>query len=163
MYVAMTRARFTLTLLASDARPSAFVTELGNDPVYGVVAAPGADLEAHECGECGGRLIGVNGQDGRIWYRCEHVQHCGNLLPACASCEAALPRSAPGSGQVQCGCGASYPQCPECSDGWLVERKGPYGQFLGCVRYPACTGKSRPASTKQRSKNLSNRVSRRSS
>jgi DNA helicase IV len=163
MYVAMTRARFTLTLLASNARPSAFVTELGKDPVYGVIAAPGADQETHECGECGGRLVGVNGNDDRVWYRCEHVQHCGNLLPACASCGSALPRLAPGSVEVRCSCGACYPECPECSDGWLVERKGPYGQFLGCVRYPACAGKSRPTSKRRSLRKQSNRQRRRSS
>ena len=32
MYVAMTRARHTLTLLASKSRPSSFVTELTDDP-----------------------------------------------------------------------------------------------------------------------------------
>ena len=163
MYVAMTRARFTLTLITSNARPSAFITELRKDPAYGVVAAPGADREEHECGECGGRLVGVTGKDGRVWYRCEHVQHCGNLLPACASCGSALPRSTHGSAEVRCSCGASYPDCPECADGWLVERKSRYGQFLGCVRFPVCTGKSRPASAKQRPKKPSNRVSRRSS
>jgi len=161
MYVAMTRARFTLTLIASNARPSAFVTELRKDPAYSVVAALGSEQEAHECGECGGRLVGVAGKDDRIWYRCEHVQHCGNLLPACPSCGSALPRSTPGSTEVRCSCGASYPDCPDCSDGWLVERKSRYGQFLGCVRYPACAGKSRPAATKQRSRNPSNMKSRR--
>lgn len=158
MYVAMTRARFTLTLLASNARPSAFVTELRKDPAYGVVAAPGVDQEAHECGECCGRLVGVNGKDGRVWYRCEHVQHCGNLLPACPSCGSALPRLTQGSAEVRCSCGASFPDCPECRDGWLVERRGSYGQFMGCVRYPVCTGKSQLPSTKQNSRNLSNKV-----
>lgn len=142
MYVAMTRARHTVTILASNARPSSFVTELQKDPAYGIAAVPGADQEAHECGECGGRLLGVTGQDGRIWYRCEHVQHCGNLLPACPSCGTALPRRADGSTEVRCGCGTSYPTCPECEDGWLVERSGRFGQFLGCVRFPACVGKA---------------------
>jgi DNA helicase-4 len=161
MYVAMTRARFTLTLLASNARPSAFVTELRKDSAYGVVAAPGADQEAHECGECSGRLVGVNGKDGRVWYRCEHVQHCGNLLPACPSCGSALPRLTQGSAEVRCSCGASFPDCPECRDGWLVERRGSYGQFMGCVRYPVCTGKSRLPSTKQNSSILSNKAKKR--
>ncbi|EEW24065.1 UvrD-helicase domain-containing protein [Rhodobacter ferrooxidans] len=143
MYVAMTRARHTMTILASNARPSAFVTELKNDPAYGIVAAPGAEQEAHVCGECGGRLLGVTGQDGRIWYRCEHVQHCANLLPACPSCATALPRRADGTMETRCTCGASYPTCPECEDGWLVERSGTYGRFLGCVRYPTCVGKAK--------------------
>jgi len=143
MYVAMTRARHTLTILASNARPSSFVTELRKDPAYGISTVPGAEPEAHACGECGGRLLGVTGQDGRIWYRCEHVQHCGNLLPACPSCGTALPRHAEGTSEVRCGCGASFPTCPDCEDGWLVERSGSFGKFLGCVRYPTCTGKAK--------------------
>ena len=141
MYVAMTRARHTLTILASNARPSSFVTELRKDPAYGISTAPGAEPQDHVCGECGGRVLGVTGQDGRIWYRCEHVQHCGNLLPACPSCGTALPRRAEGAAEVRCGCGASYPPCPECQDGWLVERAGRYSRFLGCVRFPNCVGK----------------------
>lgn len=143
MYVAMTRARHTLTILASNARPSSFVTELRKDPAYGISTAPGAEPEAHVCGECGGRLLGVTGQDGRMWYRCEHVQHCGNLLPACLSCGTALPRHAEGTREVRCSCGATYPTCPDCEDGWLVERSGSFGKFLGCVRYPTCTGKAK--------------------
>ena len=154
MYVAMTRAKYTLTLLASHSRPSSFVTELRKDPDYGIVAAPDTEPDVHVCGECGGRLLGVTGKDSRIWYRCEHVQHCGNLLPACPSCGTALPREAEGTHEVRCGCGASYPPCLECKDGWLVERSGRYGSFLGCVRYPTCVGKAkiatkeRPAATK---------------
>jgi DNA helicase IV len=143
MYVAMTRARHTLTILASNAMPSSFVTELKKDPAYGLDWAPNADSEDHECGECGGRLIGVPGRDGRVWYRCEHLQHCGHLLPACPSCGSDLPRRTDGAADARCGCGASFPACPECSEGWLVEREGPYRRFLGCVRYPSCTGKGR--------------------
>jgi DNA helicase-4 len=143
MYVAMTRARHTLTILASNARPSSFVIELRKDPAYGISTVPGAESEAHVCGECGGRLLGVTGQDGRIWYRCEHVLHCGNLLPACLSCGIALPRHTERKSVVRCGCGASYPTCPDCDDGWLIERSGSFGKFLGCVRYPTCTGKAK--------------------
>ena len=150
MYVAMTRARHTLTILASNARPSSFVTELKKDPDYGITTTPGAEPEVHVCGECGGQLLRVTGKDGRIWYRCEHVQHCGNLLPACPSCESTLPRSADDAAEARCGCGASYPTCPECEDGWLVERRGRYGRFLGCVRYPACVGKARIPSKERR-------------
>lgn len=31
------------------------------------------------------------------------------------------------------------PTCPLCGD-QMVERHGKYGRFLGCARYPACTG-----------------------
>ncbi|MBD9486267.1 UvrD-helicase domain-containing protein [Ensifer sp. ENS11] len=148
MYVAMTRARHSLTIIASNSRPSSFVTELGKNPEYGIAAGAGGDQPAHECGECGGRLLDVQGQDGRTWYRCEHVQHCENLLPACLSCGVGLPRRPEGAAEARCTCDARYPSCPECKDGWLIERSGRYGAFLSCVRYPICTGKATTSTNK---------------
>lgn len=29
-------------------------------------------------------------------------------------------------------------KCPECDTGYLVEREGQYGNFLGCTNYPNC-------------------------
>lgn len=149
MYVAMTRARETLTILASKTRPSAFVTELADDPAYGVAASSGGEPRAHACGECGGRLLGVAGREGGTRYRCEHVRHCGNEVPACVSCGAGLPARAEGTSEARCRCGAAYPACPQCRNGWLVDRHGRYGAFLGCVRYPTCAGRA-PASSAAR-------------
>ena len=33
--------------------------------------------------------------------------------------------------------------CPACGQGTLVPRRGRYGDFLGCSRFPKCTGKGR--------------------
>ena len=142
MYVAMTRARHTLTILASDTKMSSFVTELMQDSEYGISGVSEAESAFHVCGECGGRLVNVTAKDRRRWYRCEHVRYCGNTLPACASCGTGLPRRADASRDFGCVCGASHPGCPNCEDGWLVERSSQYGRFLGCVRYPSCTGKA---------------------
>lgn len=141
MYVAMTRARHSLTIMASHTHPSAFVTELQEDRAYGLAAARDTEPEVEGCGECGGRLLRLSGQDGRIRYRCEHDQHCGNRLPACSSCGMALPHRRDGTAAL-CVCGATYPPCPDCTQGWLIERNGPYGRFLGCVRYPLCSGRA---------------------
>ncbi len=35
-------------------------------------------------------------------------------------------------------CQQDFGPCPECGTGRLVERKGPYGLFIGCNRFPAC-------------------------
>lgn len=148
MYVAMTRARHTLTILASKSRPSAFVTELGKDSSYGVASAADSQTMAHECSECGGRLLDVRGKDGRTSYRCEHDQHCGNTLPACPSCGVGLPVRSTGSTEARCGCNASYHPCPQCKGGWLVDRSGRYGAFLGCVRYPTCEGRAKVSNGK---------------
>jgi DNA helicase IV len=143
MYVAMTRARHTLTILASNARPSSFVTELG-DPAYGLSGPYGVEERTHTCGECGGRLLFMPSQEGRPWYRCEHIELCGNRMPSCPSCGEGLPRHVPGRDDLVCAhCGAASVACPKCSDGWLVERSGRYGAFLGCVRFPECEGKGK--------------------
>ncbi len=29
-------------------------------------------------------------------------------------------------------------RCPKCKEGHLITRKGPYGKFLACTKYPQC-------------------------
>lgn len=154
MYVAMTRARLTFTILASESRPSAFVRELQSDPSYGLASvSTDASAQTGTCGECGGRLIPVQSQVGRIWYRCEHVQLCGNMLPACSSCGTGLPQHRDGGDDLTCpSCATILPGCPSCKGGWMVPRKGRYGDFLGCVRYPACDGKAKLEAKRRRGK-----------
>jgi len=143
MYVAMTRARRTVTLMGSASKQSAFVSELMNDPEYGI-SGEDQDRQRDEiCAECGGHLLAFPTKDGRIWYRCEHAELCGHSLPSCSVCSEGLPERQALSGEAICSCGASFRACPECKDGWLVERSSRYGQFLGCVSYPKCKGKRR--------------------
>jgi DNA helicase-4 len=144
MYVALTRARYTVTLMASASKQSGFVTEMLDDPSYGIAGAADQIDQVHICGECGGHLIAVPTKDGRMWYRCEHTTLCGYSINACSACGIGLPVQVDGSGPKKCtNCGAEYPACPECSNGWLVERKGRYGRFLGCVSFPWCKGKGK--------------------
>ncbi|MDO6522909.1 topoisomerase DNA-binding C4 zinc finger domain-containing protein [Shimia thalassica] len=64
------------------------------------------------------------------------------MLRPCNVCGKDLPVTDKNqTGQLACSCGATFPACPECSDGWLVERPGKWGKFLGCVKYPDCKGK----------------------
>ncbi|KEP70005.1 helicase IV [Thioclava dalianensis] len=144
MYVAVTRARRTVTILASEARPSVFVEELMKEPEFGVVVPPGAQKHTQTCPGCGGRLLHMAGKDGRDWYRCEHVKLCGSRMPACPACGVGLPVRSRTHGELVCGdCGQSQPACPSCDAGWLVERRGRYGAFLSCVRFPDCDGKAK--------------------
>ncbi|UHS64265.1 UvrD-helicase domain-containing protein [Agrobacterium vaccinii] len=148
MYVAMTRARLTLTILASDSKPSSFVTELMEEPAYGVAVVSDAATSSYQCRECDGRLL-ASQNHGQTFYSCEHANHCGNWLPACSSCGSGLPHRTDGSAQATCQCGKIFPACNECQSGWLVERTGRYGKFLSCVRYKVCNGKGRIASPRQ--------------
>ncbi len=143
MYVALTRARKTVTLMSSGSMQSAFVTELLEDPEYGIAGERDTQQENHTCGECGGHLLAFPTKDGRTWYRCEHADLCGYSISACASCGQGLPKKTDGSNMKKCACGAEYPSCPACENGWLVERNSRYGSFLGCVSFPLCKGKTK--------------------
>ncbi|WP_170756510.1 UvrD-helicase domain-containing protein [Ruegeria lacuscaerulensis] len=141
MYVALTRARRTVTLMSSSSKQSAFVTELLEDPEYGIVGERETQQKIQFCGECGGHLLAFPTKDGRNWYRCEHADLCGFSISACTSCGKGIPTKVDGSNLKKCTCGAEYPSCPSCENGWLVERKSRYGSFLGCVSFPRCKGK----------------------
>ncbi|WP_332872082.1 topoisomerase DNA-binding C4 zinc finger domain-containing protein [Pseudogemmobacter bohemicus] len=144
MYVAMTRARSTLTIMASRSRPSTFVSELLADPEYGLQDSLAGTTALPPCSKCGGQLVPVQSQAGRVWYHCQHDRHCGNMLPACPDCETGLPQRTADENHGCGSCEATFQSCPVCGDGWLVPRKGRYGSFPGCVRYPDCSGKAKP-------------------
>ena len=93
-----------------------------------------------------GVRVAFPAKDGRTWYRCEHADLCGFSLNACSECGIGLPEERDNPGLKTCACGAEYPSCPECENGWLVERRGRYGRFLGCVSYPRCKGKMKATS-----------------
>ncbi|WP_176251159.1 topoisomerase DNA-binding C4 zinc finger domain-containing protein [Sulfitobacter sp. HGT1] len=74
------------------------------------------------------------------------------MLRSCNVCGKDLPaEDTADPDNLICSCGATFPACPECSDGWLIERKGKWGKFLSCVRYPDCMGRESLPKAKERS------------
>lgn len=141
-YVALTRARHSVTILADREKPSVFVREFIEDPAYGVIQLGTSGIAEHRCGQCGGRMLAQRTREGRVFYSCEHGRLCGERLSPCGACGQDLPKkNRANPEQLTCSCGATFPICPECDDGWLVERKSKFGKFMSCVRYPECTGK----------------------
>ncbi len=143
-YVALTRARKTVTILADREKPSAFARELIEEPKYEVLKLDDAGIADHRCPSCGGRMLAKSTKKGRTYFACEHGHLCGEKLSPCSVCGEDLPqKSKTKPNELICSCGASFPACQECADGWLVVRRGKYGKFLSCVRFPACSGKGR--------------------
>jgi DNA helicase-4 len=141
-YVALTRARRSVTVLATQDKQSDFVRELVEEEEYGVALLGGKAVAEHRCAVCGGRMLPKEGNNGRVRFYCEHGTLCGASLPACDACNGEIPARVDGNLEAMaCSCGARFPACPSCAEGWLVERKGRCGAFLGCTRYPDCTGK----------------------
>lgn len=141
-YVALTRARYSVTVLASLERPSAFARELEVGREYGAVVIGKSRVATRTC-TCGGRML-ARQSDGRKFFACEHSFLCGATLVPCTACGNGLPVADKDNPTImQCACGAEYPACTSCKIGWLVERQSRYGAFLGCSRFPKCHGTRR--------------------
>ena len=148
-YVALTRARKSVIVLASREKPSVFARELVKNTEYGAIQLGKPNIAEHLCGSCGGRMLAQTSKKGAAYFSCEHQYLCGEILRPCSACGKDLPVfNKANPGQLICNCGAEFPACPECSDGWLVGRKGRYGEFLGCVKYPECKGSRQIAKPK---------------
>lgn len=140
-YVALTRARKSVTILADRMTPSVFARELVDESDYGAIELGKSGVAERRCGACGGRMLSQISKAGRVRFACEHRDLCGQMLRPCRLCKNDLPvKDSANPETLICRCGARFPACPDCNDGWLVERKGRYGKFLGCVKYPSCKG-----------------------
>jgi len=152
-YVALTRARKTVTILADRQRPSVFAREIVENPDYEVAMLGEAGISKHRCGACGGRMLSHTSKKGSPYFQCEHRKLCGEMLRPCNVCGKDLPvEDKADPANLICSCGATFPACPECADGWLVERNGKWGKFLSCVKYPDCMGRKSIPKAKGRSR-----------
>ncbi len=113
-YVALTRARQGVFILASLAKPSPFVVELLSDPKVTVELPGGGSVIV--CPSCRkGTLAEVHGP-----Y--DPFMGC-SVFPACLYKRKVT--------------------CPQCGSGTLLRKHGPYGPFIGCSSYPACDYKAK--------------------
>ena len=137
LYVAVTRARRQVFLLADGGPPSEFVTELidGGYDVAVFGRPPESDVPCPRC--VGGRLERrANARDQSVFYGCSNFPLCEHTARACPHCGNGLPVRS-GEAYLCRDCGGSIDACPVC-DGWLNARMGRYGRFLGCSNFPDC-------------------------
>ncbi len=137
-YVAITRAKRGVYLLADSELPSSFVEELRKDRYD--ISISGRPLENDvACPKCvdGYLKQRKNTKDGGIFYGCLYWPHCDYKQSPCPKCKNGLPVKT--DGQYHCYvCSYSFQGCPACG-GWLLQRKDrTNGQFLGCSNYPGC-------------------------
>ena len=137
-YVAMTRAKRQVFLLAEGGPPSPFVWELiDGDYEVGVFGPrPAKDVPCPACVE--GRLERrASRRNEGAFYGCSNWPYCKYTQPPCPDCGSGFLIEA--DGRFRCrDCGAAMEGCPAC-DGWLEPRMGQYGRFLGCSTWPACS------------------------
>lgn len=137
LYVATTRARRQVFLLADGRTPSAFASELvdgGYDiDVFG--RSPEVDVPCPRCTE--GRLVRLeNSQDGSTFYGCLNFPLCEYTSRPCPKCGNGLPVNFDGSYRCR-DCEGTIEACPVCG-GWLDIKMGRNGRFVGCSNWPDC-------------------------
>ncbi|MFT6896663.1 MAG: DNA helicase-4 [Paraglaciecola sp.] len=149
-YVALTRAKHRVYVLADMSNVSPFVVELIEQP-YGVeldefetslVQRVFADIQCAVCET--GTLKAKNGKFG-FFYACSHFPLCDNTEKGCQRCHN------PTTGDRIAGfkvcldeaCGYIAPVCSQCG-GDMALRQGARGAFWGCRNY---RGKEQPSCT----------------
>ncbi len=137
-YVALTRARRQVFLLAEGGPPSEFVNELLAGGYDVAVFGRPPEAVAH-CPRClRGRMERrEKAGNGSVFYGCSNFPLCRHMARACPRCGNGLPVRAADSCRCR-DCGGEIEICPACETGWLERRMGKYGRFLGCANYPAC-------------------------
>lgn len=138
-YVALTRARHHVYLVADPENRSVFVSELRK---YGheVEQISGEGLgglgwsDEIGCPKChSGNLVARDGRFGRF-FSCSNRPYCEHTENACRRCGAHMRRTGQEMICEGAQCGERVSLCPLCG-GALVERKGRWGVFWGCSNY----------------------------
>ena len=136
-YVALTRARRHVFVLAEGGPPSPFVMEL-IEGKYDVAVFGRLPEKEVPCPKCvrGNLVRRENARTKGSFCGCSNWPYCQHSQPPCPVCGRGLPVEA--DGRYRCrDCGRVIEACPACG-GWLHDRKGRYGRFLGCSNWPAC-------------------------
>jgi len=137
-YVAITRAKKQVYLLADPEYPSAFIKEVLRDN-YEYNLARKREFSTIRCPNCQTGFIIKREHLGKF-YSCNNYPYCEYKAKTCPECEDGFLHHAQNRSLYQCSnenCNFNAQVCPSCKDGYLVEREK-YNKFLGCSNYPAC-------------------------
>ena len=138
LYVALTRAKRQVFLLADGGgAPSSFVNELiGRGYDVEVFGRPSeGDVACPRCVK--GKLRRrENAGNGSFFYGCSNYPLCEYRARPCPKCGEGLLVKIDDAWSCR-DCGVGIEDCPAC-DGWLEEKMGKYGRFLGCSNFPEC-------------------------
>ncbi len=112
-YVALTRTRKIVYVLANQNNPSIFVKEIDS-----TINATDTNSNAITCPHCEGKLKLRNADKQNPFYGCEYYPYCDYKIFNIDSVLWDL-------------------NCPDCGD-YLRVKNGRYGKFIGCNGYPQC-------------------------
>lgn len=118
-YVALTRTKNKVYLLTPE-NESLFTKEIKQYSNYLIQGRYG-ESELVSCPWCktGRLIIRQNSQTGKNFVGCSHYPHCSQSYNNVEILSKPI-------------------LCSSCRSGFLVRRRGKYGEFLGCTNYPEC-------------------------
>ncbi len=136
-YVAVTRARKRVYLVADVAYASAFVHEILKDKNYDVSVCGDLSGSPVLCPSCqSGFLVPrTNEVTNVLFYGCSNYPLCTYAEDACPHCRRG-PFLLRDEDVLSCvACGHEARVCQRCKRGRMVKRHGRYGEFYGCTMY----------------------------
>ena len=118
-YVALTRTKNKVYLMVSE-NESLFAKEIKQYSNYLIQGRYG-ETDLVNCPWCktGRLVIRKNSQTGKNFVGCSHYPNCNQSYNNIEILSRPI-------------------LCPACQSGFLVRRRGRYGEFLGCTNYPDC-------------------------
>jgi DNA helicase-4 len=134
-YVALTRARNRVFLIANENTRSTFIDELIDGEEYDVEV----DSMSIRClctGCDGGTLMRRRSNDGNIFFGCSNYPFCTHTERACTECQDA-PMVLVDTVWHCPACKFERTLCPMCKRGMLMQRTGGNRPFEGCSRWRA--------------------------
>jgi DNA helicase-4 len=136
-YVAMTRAKRRVFLISSGSQPSSFVKELANG-TFNVTLDGSYSITDVACPKCVEGRLKLRKLDYGVFFGCSNWPYCEHIQAACPYCNAGIPVRIDDEWSCQ-SCGLALQGCrrPGC-DGWLQNKEGKHGNFLGCSNWPKC-------------------------
>ena len=136
-YVALTRARKRVYLVADAASPSPFVREVLADDGYEKTVVGASPATSDVCPECArGKVTKREGEFG-VFYGCSNYPICTYKGAVCSRCGRGRMKGGDGTAAVCESCGFRSRPCPRCRLGVLVEKRNRKNgnPFWGCSNY----------------------------
>ena len=134
-YVALTRAKKKVFLVAPQEEISPFFSELADEYNSYFVEQRNIIIANRYCPIC---ITGIallrNGKDSSF-YGCSNFPNCTFTSEACPACAVGYFANS-NDGYYTCDkCGKQAQLCPRCRKGFLIQKSGQFGLFYGCSNY----------------------------
>lgn len=120
LYVAMTRTRNRVFVLTDSKKPSEFFKEFSPSQSVFILAKGNTTETQVKCPRCKTGILLVRKNDGsnKYFVGCSNYPQCDYTVQDTSIL-------------------TSQRICPDCG-GFLIKRRGKFGQFYGCTNYPTC-------------------------